>query len=81
MFAPNRVNKSLLPSVESSRTRGADPALEMTPADWAMLSRFSIGEWISHAQMTRLEALGLVEMVFGQAILTRAGRMTIGLDG
>jgi hypothetical protein len=50
----------------------------MTPAEWAALSRLAIGEWLSDAQLARLQALGLVERVFGQALLTRLGRTTLG---
>ena len=57
------------------------PDLEMTPADWAALSRLATGEWISDALIGRLESLGLVERVFGQALLTRLGRTTIGVAG
>lgn len=60
------------------RRGAANPALDMTPADWAALSRFSTGDWVSDASLARLESLGLVERVFGQALLTRVGRVTIG---
>jgi len=56
------------------------PDLDMTPGDWAALSRFSSGEWISDAQVERLRSLGLLEKVFGQALLTRLGRATIGIS-
>ena len=56
------------------------PSLDMTPADWAALSRFSTGEWISDAHVTRLKSLELLEVVFGQPLLTRLGRVTIGLE-
>jgi hypothetical protein len=45
---------------------------------WAALSRLAIGEWLSEAQVARLQELGLVERVFGQALLTRLGRTTLG---
>ena len=54
-------------------------ALSMTPAEWAALSRLAIGEWLSEAQIDRLQELGIVERVFGQALLTRIGRTTLGL--
>jgi hypothetical protein len=53
-------------------------AATMTPAEWAALSRLAIGEWLSEAQVARLQELGLVERVFGQALLTRLGRTTLG---
>ena len=56
------------------------PELDMSPGDWAALSRFSLGEWISDAQIDRLQSLGLLEKVFGQALLTRLGRSTIGIS-
>jgi hypothetical protein len=46
----------------------------MTPAEWTSLSRLAAGEWLSDAQIARLAELGLVERVFGQALLTRLGR-------
>jgi hypothetical protein len=55
-------------------------ALDMTPAEWAALSRLALGEWLSDAQIDRLQELGLVERVFGQALLTRLGRTTIGVS-
>ena len=57
------------------------PALDMSASDWAALSRFSSGDWVSDAHIDRLLSLGLVEKVFGQALLTRLGRATIGLSG
>ena len=56
-------------------------ALNMTPAEWASLSRLGVGEWLSDAQVARLQELGLVERVFGQALLTRLGRATLGVPG
>jgi hypothetical protein len=53
-------------------------AAAMTPAERAALSRLAIGEWLSEAQVARLQELGLVERVFGQALLTRLGRTTLG---
>ena len=54
--------------------------LDMTPADWAALSRFSGGDWVSDAHIDRLQSLGLIERVFGQPLLTRLGRSTIGIE-
>ena len=54
-------------------------ALSMTPAESAALSRLALGEWLSDAQIDRLQELGLVERVFGQALLTRVGRATLGV--
>lgn len=68
------------PLGEQRRDAEASPRLDMTPADWAALSRFSSGDWVSDAHVERLMSLGLVEKVFGQALLTRVGRTTIGAD-
>lgn len=54
-------------------------AMSMTPGEWACLSRLAVGEWLSEAQITRLQELGLAERVFGQALLTRLGRTTLGV--
>ena len=66
--------------VETKKPHGARPDLDMTPADWAALSRFSRGEWVSDAHIDRLQSLGLIERVFGQPLLTRLGRSTIGVE-
>jgi hypothetical protein len=50
----------------------------MTPVEWASLSRLAIGEWLSDPQIARLRELGLAEIVFGQALLTRLGRAMLG---
>ena len=50
----------------------------MTPVEWAALSRLALGEWLSDQQIAKLTELGLAEIVFGQALLTRLGRATIG---
>ena len=63
------------PHFEADRRVG----LSMTPAEWAALSRLAMGEWLPDAQIDRLQALGLVERVFGHALLTRLGRTTLGL--
>ena len=55
--------------------------LVLAPGEWAALSRFGCGEWIPEIQTDRLIALGLVEKVFGQALLTRLGRTKLGLEG
>ena len=68
------------PLGEKRYVREASPALDMTAADWAALSRFSSGDWVSDAHIDRLQSLGLVEKVFGQPLLTRLGRTTIGID-
>ena len=49
----------------------------MTPVERDSLSRLALGDWLSDAQIARLEELGLVERVFGQALLTRAGRAAL----
>ena len=68
------------PIEEKYESRAGKPALDMTPADWAALSRFSGGEWVSDAHIHRLQSLGLIERVFGQPLLTRLGRTTIGAE-
>lgn len=52
----------------------------MTANEWAALSRLAIGEWLSDPQIARLQELGLAEIVFGQALLTRLGRATLGVN-
>ena len=52
----------------------------MTPVEWASLSRLAVGEWVSDLQIERLQHLGLAEIVFGQALLTRLGRVTLGVS-
>lgn len=51
----------------------------MTSGEWAALSRLALGEWLPDAQIDRLRELDLVERVFGQALLTRRGRATLGV--
>ena len=50
-----------------------------TPAEHASLTRLAAGDWLSDAQIIRLEELGLVERVFGQALLTRSGRSVLNI--
>lgn len=62
-------------------TRKVEPGtvmVDMTADDWAALSRFSTGEWVSDQLIERMGALGLIEKVFGQPLLTKLGRVTIG---
>ena len=68
------------PIGEKPENRAPKPGLDMTPADWAALSRFSSGDWVSEAHVDRLQSLGLIERVFGQPLLTRLGRSTIGIE-
>ena len=71
----------LVPSPHLGRTEDIHPErIQAGPNDWAALSRFSLGEWTSDAQIDRLQSLGLLERVFGQALLTRLGRSTIGIS-
>ena len=65
---------------DAKEARAPRPDLDMTPADWAALSRFASGDWVSDAHIDRLQSLGLVEKVFGQPLLTRLGRSTIGIE-
>ena len=68
------------PIDEKRDNRAPKPELDMAPADWAALSRFSSGDWVSEAHVDRLQSLGLIEKVFGQPLLTRLGRSTIGIE-
>ena len=68
------------PTDDGRGARGPRADLDMTPTDWAALSRFSSGEWVSDANIDRLQSLGLIERVFGQPLLTRLGRTTIGIE-
>lgn len=52
----------------------------MTAIEWAALSRLAIGEWLSDPQIARLQELGLAEIVFGQVLMTRLGRATLGMN-
>ena len=52
----------------------------MTSVEWAALSRLATGDWLSDPQIARLQELGLAEIVFGQALLTRLGRATLGMS-
>lgn len=52
----------------------------MTPTEWAALSRLALGEWLPDQQVAKLAELGLAEIVFGQALLTRLGRATLGQE-
>ena len=54
-------------------------APETTPEEAATLSRLAAGDWLSDVQIARLEALGFVERVFGQAVLTRLGRVALNI--
>jgi hypothetical protein len=56
-------------------------ASSMTPAERAALSRLALGEWLSDVHITRLQEIGLVERVFGHALLTRLGRAALGITG
>lgn len=68
------------PVDEGRPSAKAKVKLDLTPGEWASLSRFGCGEWLPEAQIDRLQALGLVEKVFGQALLTRLGRRALGLS-
>ena len=81
MLAEKRTPEEFWCPVSDKRpAREPSPALDMSAADWAALSRFTRGDWVSDAHIDRLLGLGLVEKVFGQALLTRLGRITIGLS-
>lgn len=54
--------------------------LELTPGESSALFRFGCGEWVADAQIDRLQALGLVERAFGQAVLTRLGHKMLDRD-
>lgn len=66
------------PIEETRKTPPGSVTVAMTPDDWASLSRFNTGEWVSDQRIERMKALGLIETVFGQPLLTRLGRMTVG---
>jgi len=66
------------PIEENPKVHTGSPKVDMTPDDWTALSRFNTGEWVSDQLIDRLESLGLIEKVFGQPLLTRLGRVTIG---
>lgn len=51
----------------------------MTAAERTALSRIGAGEWVSDAELARLQELGVAERAFGQALLTRRGRAALGL--
>lgn len=57
----------------------APPALASDERD--ALVRLAEGDWVSDAQLVRLEALGLSEKAFGQALLTRQGRAALARLG
>lgn len=69
------------PVEEKHAASTAGPGPELTPGERAALSRFGCREWVADAQIDRLQALGLVEKVFGQAVLTRLGRALLGRAG
>ena len=50
---------------------------DITAAEHATVCRLAAGDWLSDLQIARLEELGLVERVFGQAVLTRLGRSAL----
>ena len=82
MFGEKSLNVAVASAVEDPRPAGKTKrGFVLTPGEWASLSRFGCGEWIPEAQIDRLQTLGLVEKVFGQALLTRLGRTTLGLAG
>ena len=66
------------PIEENRKVQPGHVEVDMTPDDWTALSRFNTGEWVSDQLIDRLESLGLIEKVFGQPLLTRLGRVTIG---
>jgi hypothetical protein len=79
MLDPSSTDEFWCP-LGDTRVPGAKPPKAMTSEDSEALSRFGAGEWISDAQIDQLESLGLLEKVFGQALLTRLGRTTLGID-
>jgi len=79
MLDPSSTDEFWCP-LGDTRVPAAKPPQDMTSEDSEALSRFGTGDWISDAQIDRLESLGLLEKVFGQALLTRLGRTTLGID-
>jgi hypothetical protein len=65
------------PLGEDGASKQHHDASNMTVAEHASLSRLALGDWLSDVQITRLEELGFVERVFGQALLTRSGRAAL----
>jgi hypothetical protein len=63
----------------ASSTAQKRVAALMSAVEWAALSRLAVGEWLSDQHIARLHELGLAEIVFGQALLTRLGRTTLGM--
>ena len=68
------------PTDEKRQPGPARSALVLTPEDSSALARFCNREWVSDAHLDRLQSLGLIERAFGQALLTRLGRTTVGLE-
>jgi hypothetical protein len=50
----------------------------MTSSDCTTLSRRAHGDGIRDQQIARLREVGLAEVAFGHAVLTRPGRATVG---
>ena len=71
MFAAGSENDFWCPLGDGA----APPAL--TADDRDALVRLAEGDWVSDAQLDRLEVLGLSEKAFGQALLTRQGRTAL----
>ena len=68
------------PLGEDGALKQHDDRPNMTATEHASLSRLALGDWLSDAQIARLQALGLVERVFGQALLTRSGRAALHIS-
>ena len=79
MLDPSSTDDFCCP-LSDTRVSAAKPPPDMTAEDSEALSRFGSAGWITDAQIDRLESLGLLEKVFGQPLLTRLGRTTLGID-
>ena len=68
------------PLAEDDTPSGREHASHLSSAERASLSRLAMGEWLSDAQIARLEELGCAERIFGHALLTRLGRAALQLS-
>ena len=60
MLHDERPSGELWCPTEGADTRAVRHEIDMTPADWAALSRLASGDWVSDAHIDRLQSLGLV---------------------
>lgn len=67
------------PTDDTGRGPALPAGLTLTARESTALFRFGSGDWISDAQIERLQELGFIEKAFGQPVLTRLGRNALGL--